>query len=111
MHYKKMSLALTLSHMTSAVNLTFERSCPDVISIDGYESAFEHQFDGSYRNKDDSIIAQNEDDLTWFIMGSAGPGSESLIIVSFDQSECPYHNKKWHRLENLQYTDYEVKFL
>ena len=69
--------------------------------------AFEQQIDGSYRNREDSLIVKNGEDSTWFIMGSPHG-----TIVSFDQAGCPEQNQKWHllNLDNMQYSDYDLKF-
>ena len=101
---------MTLS-LTSAVSVTLDghmtSQCPEILNIKGFEP-FELQLNGNYKNGDDSIIIQNPEDSTWFIMGESHG-----TIVSFDKSKCPADNKNWHILEQeeMKYSPYEINFL
>ena len=81
--------------------------CPEILKIKGFEP-FELQLNGNYKNEDNSVIVQNPEDSTWFIMGETHG-----TIVSFDQSKCPADNKNWHilELEEMKYSSFEINFL
>ena len=98
-----MTLTLTL---TSALTLD-GLQCPEILKIKGFEP-FELQLNGNYKNEDDSVIVQNPEDSTWFIMGETHG-----TIVSFDQSKCPADNKNWHilEIEEMKYSPFEINFL